>query len=166
MAEFEVFWGELYGRTLVYTTSLAMLNPIYPEFTLKCPYCPKYPPTLKLGEKLAANVGNQHPAHAGLILIRSEGESDQLTPGSDQQDPSNLIRSLSRTCRAPRAHATLKLFSPSPPHLLLCHSLAPFATPPSSHPCCLIWATFFSARRSCFLRHNLRSVTFPCFWQF
>ena len=84
-----------------------MLNPIYPEFTLKCPYCPKYPPTLKLGEKLAANVGNQHPAHAGLILIRSEGESDQLTPGSDQQDPSNLIRSLSRTCRAPRAHATL-----------------------------------------------------------
>ena len=54
LAEFEVFWGKLYERTVLYTTSLAMLKPHFPEFTLKCPYCPKYPRTLQAWQQMLA----------------------------------------------------------------------------------------------------------------
>ena len=81
-----------------------------PLFTLYLPqkysFFLQYWNCIKTGSKsLAPSI----PAHVGLILIWSQAESDQLTPGSDQQDPSNLIRSLSRSWRAPRAHA-LQLF--------------------------------------------------------
>ena len=98
------------NRTLLYTTSLAMVDPyspcIYPWNTPFSSNILQYWNCIKTGSKsLAPSI----PAHVGLILIWSQAESDQLTPGSDQQDPSNLIRSLSRSWRAPRAHA-LQLF--------------------------------------------------------
>ena len=146
----EAKWGELYGRTLLYTTSLARLNPIYPEFTLKIPVLPQISSSsLKLGEKLAPNGGTQHLAHAGLIPIRSQA-SDQLTPGCDQkQDFSDLIKGVSAG-PAERHVLTPSTIFPSPALL--------FPTPPPT--CCLIWATFLCwARRSCLLGHNLRTRT-------
>ena len=116
-------------------------------------YCPKYPPALEIGSKCWQPASGTCRSDSDL---RSRGESDQLAPGSDQQDPSNLIRSLSRSNRAPRAHA-LKLFSASPALLLLTFQ------PPL---CCLIWATFLWARISCFLGHNLQRTHFHVFGSF
>ena len=55
LAEFEVFWGKLYERTVLYIQlPWPCSNPIYPEFTLKCPYCPKYPRTLQAWQQMLA----------------------------------------------------------------------------------------------------------------
>ena len=70
LAEFEVFWGKLYERTVLYTTSLAMLDPYLP---LKYSFFLKYPPILKLYKNWQQKFGTQHPrtCRPDLDLISS-----------------------------------------------------------------------------------------------
>ena len=65
LAEFEFFGGKLYERTVLYTTSLAMLKPHLPRIYPEMPLLPQISSDTS---SLAANVSNQDLAQAALIL--------------------------------------------------------------------------------------------------